>query len=732
MSTISGVYEHKDTAETVQAFNDLIEDSLRTVLAVNMIVMWLWAVFIAFYFRPRFVYTLLALVLIGTVSWLSYRLSTKHLNLAVAVYLAGLVVGVTMIVVFFDDPAMLYLYLLVLLVTVMLTKPGVTWGVAFISIFLVWWAGTDYYEARPAEVMLPIAFILLTALTASLNSRKLFTALDWTFRMTEQAQRNAKDAQAHRAELQRVMKSLDEAYVRLRNANEALAYAQEAAEKAYRFKAEFVANVSHELRTPLNLIVGFSKMMATAPESYRGVSLPREYRGDMMALYRSARHLSALVDDVLDLSQIEADSMPLIKEATDLGQVVAEAGEMMQRLVESKGLSLLIDTPDTLPLLNLDRTRIRQVLLNLLANAARFTEAGFIRVRLRNRGQEVAVTIEDSGAGIPPQKVATAFEAFSQAETHQSVTGSGLGLAVSKRFVELHGGRIWLESEVGRGTTVQFTLPLPQEEIAGAPSPLLDARSSPRPAKGEPAIVVFHDDRRIVNLLHRYIEGFRFMVADTLETAQALIQNSFPIAVILDTHWAAARSLHPQALKLPAYTPLISCPLPSMLRLGSILGAANYLVKPFEQDDLHHALAALPRMPQTVLVIDDNPDIIRLVSRMLGAIDPSIRVVEALGGQEGLAGARAVKPDLILLDLVMPDMDGYRVIEEIAHDETLAETRLIIISAQRLEQEAEPLPGEITLARKKDFSLTEVLHMLQAALATTTRSAAIRPGDAAT
>ena len=143
--------------------------------------------------------------------------------------------------------------------------------------------------------------------------------------MTRETRKNAEEARMHRAEVQRVLKSLDEAYVRLKRTNQALIFAQEAAQKAYRFKAEFVANVSHELRTPLNLIVGFSKMMAMAPESYSGVPLPNQYRGDVIALYRSARHLSALIDDVLDLSQIEAGSMPLVKETTDLREVIHEA-----------------------------------------------------------------------------------------------------------------------------------------------------------------------------------------------------------------------------------------------------------------------------------------------------------------------------------------------------------------------------------------------------------------------
>jgi signal transduction histidine kinase len=180
--------------------------------------------------------------------------------------------------------------------------------------------------------------------------------------------------------LQRVLHSLDLALSRLERNNRALAFAQEAAEQAYRFKSEFVANVSHELRTPLNLIVGFSEMMTTAPESYGGKPLPSEYRGDMLAIYRSSRHLLDLINDVLDLSQIEAGRMVIHKERVILVEVIREAADIVRGLAEARRLQLIVDEPPAALVIDLDRVRTRQVLLNLLTNAMRYTEQGWVRI----------------------------------------------------------------------------------------------------------------------------------------------------------------------------------------------------------------------------------------------------------------------------------------------------------------------------------------------------------------
>jgi len=717
-------------AETAHVLKELIQESLYILLTGTGLVTWAWAVFVFLFLEPNFAQAFAVLILTLASIWASYRLSKRHLNLAVGLYLGGLTVSVTIIAFTFQSTAVLYLYMLVVLVAATLTNPPLSWGAALLSILLVVVVSRHGLAVQWVDVVLPIAFILLTALASWLSSWRLFTALSWALTMTREARKNADEAQKHRGEVQRVLKSLDEAYVRLERVNEALFLAQESARKAYRFKSDFVANVSHELRTPLNLIVGFSEMMATAPESYGGVSLPREYRGDVMATYRSAQHLSDLIDDVLDLSRIEAGRMPLLREATDLREVVREAAEMVRGLAEARGLRLELEMPDDLPLLQLDRTRIRQVLLNLLTNATRFTDEGSIAVEICLADREANVAVQDSGRGIPPSRLARAFEAFSQLEDGQAREGSGLGLAVSKRFVEMHGGRMWIESELGRGTRVGFSLPFSGDgrEVRVSPHP---ARAMSSGRDGRPVVLVLHDDLRTLSLLQRYVEGYQFRLAETVEEIEGVVQVAFPAAVVMDPAWASRWTAPADLLPLSPRTPLVTCPLPSMHRLGSLLGATDYLPKPVTREELEAALSRLARSPQTVLVVDDNPHVVRLLGRMLKAIDPSLQVLEAFGGQEGLEVARSQRPDVVLLDLVMPEMSGYALLEEMKGDEALADTQVIIVSVRSIEEESVPIAGEVRVRRQAGLSLTEVLQVLRATLSAVTQPVAAVQSNAA-
>ena len=615
--------------------------------------------------------------------------------------------------------AQYYLPVVIVVASLLVSSVGVFTVAAIASIVCVLvtrWHGAEWFD--PQQIVTPISLIYLTALAAWLNSRQVNIALDCMERSYVRARDLLEQLRDERMALARTLKSLEDAYVRIEKMNYALIEAHRVAEEARRFKSEFVANVSHELRTPLNLIIGFTEMMATAPESYGGVLLPGTYRGDVMATYRNARHLRALIDDVLDLARIEAGSMPLSLELTNLDEVIREAAEMVRGLVEARGLTLELALSDQLPKLRIDRTRMRHVLLNLLTNATRFTDTGKICVRTRLEGSEVIVTVEDSGRGIEATRLARAFEAFTQLDNGQAQQGSGLGLAVSKRFIELHDGRMWIESEVGRGTTVYFTVPLPDEA-----SPSL-ARWIPsrvwRTSKEEPLVLVLHDDLRVLPLLRRHIAGYQYEIAETVSRARERIREALPVAVIMDTNWAS-RSLQDAAeLNLPPELPLLKCPLPSARRLGVLVGAADYLSKPVSREDLSNALARLPQPPQIILVVDDEPDFVRLVERMLKADHPALRVLEAFGGKQGLEVVRAEHPDLVFLDLAMPDMDGYAFLEAMTGDTTIKDTSVIIVSASSLEQEGAPLVGELCLKREGGFSLTEILRTLQMALAAVT------------
>jgi len=699
------------------SLKELIVDSLLTLLPVTLVLLWVWAVvrLLTSDIGVPLIYA--AMAISALTSGLCYRWHRSHLSRAVSSYLMGLLAVVSLVVLIARDDSALLLYLMVILVTAMLTNARVlalmtlvcAIGIAVTGIVV----GISWQSIIFVELL-----AMLTSLTAWLGSRRLFTALQWSLSMSAEAQRHAEEARWHRGEVQRVLKNLDEAYVRLEHTNQALLLARESAEKAYRFKSEFVVNVSHELRTPLNLIIGFSEMMATAPESYSGVQLPREYRGDIMAIYRSAKHLAELINDVLDLSQIEAGRMPIHKTPTDLAGVVRESVEIVRGLIEARGLVCEVLLPETLPLIELDRTRIRQVLLNLLTNATRFTDHGFIRasvqVMIGDAGEtEAIVRVQDSGRGIPSEKLDNAFEAFSRLHESQIRDGSGMGLAVSREFVALHGGRMWIQSVMGQGTTVSFALPISQSPIAE----MRHSAAAPVPS-GARVVLVLHDDDRSLALLHRYVEGFEFVLVSSFnEVPPMLAQTQLPYAVLADSTWMNRHHLTQADLGKRFAAPVLQLPLPGLRRIGAQLGAHDYLTKPVTREVLLASLHRLPNPPQTILVVDNDPHVVRLLVRMIRAEMPEATIFESFGGHEALAILQQHHPDVMLLDLLMPDMNGYDVMAKMRVDASLDNTAVIIVTARGEEDEDAPVQGGVHLYRSGGHSTTQLLHLLSVMLA---------------
>ncbi len=582
---------------------------------------------------------------------------------------------------------------------------------------------------RNEHLAAAILFLWATFGVAWLSSRSLLTVLGWAWTSQERANRLLEELRDHQEQLNRTLAALTESNRRLERINEQLAVARMHAEEARRLQEQFAANISHELRTPLNLIVGFSEMMATKPRSYGGVALPAAYRGDVMAIYRSARHLSNLINDVLDLSQIQADHAAVRREPEDLADVVREAIEMIREVAEARGLRIELNICNDLPPLRLDRTRIRQVLLNLLANAVRFTSQGWIRIAVHLQGTEALITVQDTGCGISPAKLSRAFEPFSQLGEDPKREGSGLGLALSKRFVELHGGRMWIESQEGLGTRVSFALPVPKDSRELHAS-MLKAGPTPR-SQQQPLVLLLHNDPRALSLLQRFVDGYQFVAAESPAQARERIAELLPAAVVIDSFLGQSEDVTPARLGVSPETPVLTCPLPSLRHLGQLLGVADFLPKPVTYEDLAEALSRLQKRPQTVLVVDDEAHMVRLLARMLKSWNPEITVLETFSGQQALEVAQAQCPDLMLLDLFMPGMDGLALLQEIRRDARLVDMRAIVISARAMEREAAPAMGELHFARAGGFSLAEVLQVLQVALPVLTRTVPANPARGA-
>ncbi|MBI2941409.1 MAG: response regulator [Chloroflexi bacterium] len=551
-----------------------------------------------------------------------------------------------------------------------------------------------------------------------LSSRPLEASVRWSWRHCDQARQQLDQARDTQAELKQAVKDLADASVQMARLNDLLSAARRAAEDAERAKAEFAANVSHELRTPLNMILGFAEMIVDAPRSY-GDRLPPALLADVAAIHRNSQHLASLINDVLDISQVEAQRMSLIREWNPLADVVEAAVLAVQPLFESRGLSLDVAVPASLPLVYCDRTRIRQVLLNLLNNAARFTETGGVTIEARPDEERVVVTVTDTGPGIAETDLPKLFEPFRQLDgsVRRRQGGSGLGLNISRRFVELHGGQMGVRSRLGAGSSFWFSLPL------AAPSP--DAASVARwlPTEWEPRrharlasrlqlvprLVVLEPRDVLRGAIRRYLDGVEVEAAATPASARALLATAPAQALLIrgeSPEQAAAwvDEMH----DAPYATPMVACALPAPGTDGG-LGVAGYLTKPITRPQLLRAIEAITVPVRSILLADDDPEALQLFGRILSTSPRRYRVLQASSGPEVLELLRARRPDLLLLDLVMPGMDGFAVLAEKGRDGDLKDIPVLILSAR--DPSGQPIVApSFSATRSGGLSLPDLLR----------------------
>jgi len=563
-------------------------------------------------------------------------------------------------------------------------------------------------------------------------TNSLLSAVDAASYHHQQARGLLEDSREHRAEIARMLKDQHQANYQLERLNQMLNQARQRADDVRADHDRFIMSVSHELRSPLNFILGFSDLMANSPATYAPLEQwPAGLYEDASEIYRSSRHLLGLINDILDLGQIEAQQMSLLREFADLPELVREAVEMVQGAYQRKGLYLTCEIEAGLPELLLDRTRIRQVLLNLLNNSLRFTDQGGVTITLRRGEQDLELCVSDSGAGIAQEDIPRVFNLFSQVgdEDWRRREGSGLGLAISQRFIQLHGGRMWLESELGQGSRVYFTLPLqpgsPALELAsGADLGAARLRSLQRLVSQEQVLLLLSADPQAAQRLRPFVEDFTLIhVSDTAQLGQAVAQY-FPRAVLIDDdldNCEPPTLLSELAQALPLDLPLISLSLPQagVRATAQISGVDAYLVKPIPRPDLLEAIARLEQPLKRLLVVDDDPAMVRFVTQAVktAAEGHPARLAELLSaasGSQALEQLHAAPIDLVLLDLDLPDLNGWQVLASMHQDPRLAEIPVIIISA------TDPPPliaesgsGRLSLRLGRPFSHPEYSALLK-------------------
>jgi signal transduction histidine kinase/CheY-like chemotaxis protein len=483
-----------------------------------------------------------------------------------------------------------------------------------------------------------------------------------------------------------------------------------ALQEAGRHKSEFLASMSHELRTPLNAVIGFSDVLL---ERMFGDLNERqdEYVRDIRD---SGRHLLELINEILDLSKVEAGRMELEPAAMSLPDLLEHGLAMVRERAARHGIAISLEVAPQVGVIWADELKLKQVVLNLLTNAVKFTpDGGSVHVTAEIADDEARVVVRDTGIGIAEADQARIFEAFQRGgrEARIATEGTGLGLTLSKQIVELHGGRLWMTSKVGAGSTFAFAIPVrhPTEQMV-VPD-----------AAGEDVILVVEDDAHSGELLGLYLEGAGYRVAlardgaDGLELARRLR----PRAIVLDILLPRVDGWDLLA-RLKADAETAACPVIIVSMLdergkGFALGAAEYLVKPVGRGQMLDALArCLPvgTTPATVLVIDDDPVDRRL---MQAALEPAgYQVLTAAGGEEGLAEIRRAKPAVVLLDLLMPAMDGFTVIEQVRADPAIADVPIVVLTAKEMiPADRERLAGRISfLAEKGAFGRAELVDLV--------------------
>jgi signal transduction histidine kinase/DNA-binding response OmpR family regulator len=510
-----------------------------------------------------------------------------------------------------------------------------------------------------------------------------------------------------------------------------------ALEVASRHKSEFLASMSHELRTPLNAIIGFSEVLL---ERMFG-ELNERQDECLRDIWGSGKHLLELLNDILDLSKIEAGQMDLNRSEFAVRESLEYCLSLVRERAIKQRIHLSLEVDPAVGLVDADRLRFRQVVLNLLSNAVKFTpDGGRVDLCASIQGQDLVVTVADTGVGVAAEDCQRIFDSFQQgARPSEQAEGTGLGLTLSKRIVELHEGRIWVESEVGRGSTFGFALPAGSEEPVLIPVPQTGtgAGLTAEPATGPgPTVVVVEDDRRSFDLLRAYLEaaGVRVVGARDGEEGLDTVRKLSPAGVILDIllpgidGWEVLARLKADPQTAPI--PVIVVSLLDERGRGFALGAAEYLVKPVAKEQLLAAIyraAAVPKRKHTVVAIDDDPLAIELARVSL---EPAgWTVLGAASGQEGLALIRERQPSVVLLDLLMPGMDGFEVVEALrAEPDTKTIPVVILTSKSMTRQDKERLQGRITyVARKTEFDLSGLAGLLR--WASTDRQSAIpEPG----
>ena len=498
------------------------------------------------------------------------------------------------------------------------------------------------------------------------------------------------------------------------------------AETANRTKSAFLANMSHELRTPMNAIIGYSEMLMEEA----GDLGQEDFVPDLKKIHSAGKHLLGLINDVLDLSKIEAGKMTLYCEPIDVATMVREVESTVQPLIHKNQNQLEIQLSDQPGVMHSDLTKIRQILFNLLSNASKFTHAGRIQLTVsratENGADWLRFAVQDSGIGMTPEQLGKLFQAFTQADasTTRKYGGTGLGLAISRKFCQMLGGDITVTSAEGQGST--FTMAVPARAPEAAPEPVAPVAARPVTvaSAGRPTVVVIDDDPSVLELMERFLskEGFAVRTALNGQAGLALARTVQPVAITTDVMmpgmdgWSVINAA--KADPLTAHIPIILVTITDSREMGMALGVYDFLPKPVDWERLARIMGRLrlEHGQRPVLVVEDDDATREQLERTLKK--DGWPVLLATNGREALAVVQDHEPALVLLDLMMPEMDGFEFLDHFRRETRFALTPVIVLTAKDLTTEDhQRLTGRVSeVLGKHDFLAAKILPQLRAYL----------------
>ena len=614
----------------------------------------------------------------------SLVLMQRRYFLSQVVWLCGLAGAIVLAFLIFNHYEILILLIAIPLMAV------VTMGVpsaAVSTLFVVVIAGFMFRTAR-SPVLFTTGIFFGSIFTTTFGwglSSNLLDALDAASYHYNEARRLLGETQNHQAEIGRMLKDRNQVNYQLERMNEMLKFSRAQADEARENRNRFMLAVSHELRSPLNFIIGFSDLMVNAPETYASLSeWPSGLYEDVQEIYTSSKHLMRLINDILDMGKMDAGQMTLYREKAQIYQIVEDVRDMLTGAFEQKGISLSIELPADLPPVFIDTTRIRQVFLNLLNNGLRYTDQGRVTLTAQKMDTNIYFSVSDTGLGIATEDLPKVFEEFRQVgeENWRRHTGTGLGLYISRHFVELHGGEMGVESMLGQGTRFFFTLPF---DVPVPEAPILFNKNEQAAPGGNPRILLVSPHAEDTEMLQRSLDGYVLQSISNVEQAKEKTRELFPRAILVT---ADAGNLSPDSLpyELPVVTFSISRSVSSMENLRA------RLVKPVSRQALLKAIQSLGPQVHSLLIVDDDPAMSHFVQQSFRA-DGDIRgtnkysLLSAFSGAEGLEILQKNSVDAILLDLELPDTHGWEWLVRLSDYKEFANIPVIIVSAQDLPQD---------------------------------------------